>query len=115
MTKEAEINILIGKRIVLLRNQKNLTRSKLARILNITHQQLNKYEKGINRISAAKLSIICQEFELYSSFFYADLITQNNITENIKDDLNTLIAYFIQIKKNSKREAIINLIKELVL
>ena len=114
MTQEREINSSIGEKIVLLRKQKGLSRVKLARVLKITHQQLDKYERGTNRISAGKLAIICKELNINPSFFYFNLSAKNNITKSLKSDLNTLVSLFIQIDKNSKREIIINIAKELI-
>jgi len=115
MKKEIEINILIGKRILSLRDQKNMSRSKLAKVIGITHQQLDKYEKGTNRISAAKIAIICQALKIDPAFFYSNLIMEKNITKDIQKDLDKLIPHFLNINNSSKRDVLINLAKELVI
>jgi transcriptional regulator with XRE-family HTH domain len=114
MNKEIEINILLGQRLFLLRNQRNLSKTEFAKILHISHQQLDKYEKGLNRISAAKIAIICYKLQINSVFFYSDLILKQKAAKTVSADLNTLITYFRQINKISKRKIIIQLIKKLI-
>lgn len=50
----------IGERIGEVRLSKGISRQQLAAQLFITHQQLQKYEKGTNRVSATRLSQIAE-------------------------------------------------------
>ncbi|WP_421730786.1 helix-turn-helix domain-containing protein [Brevundimonas sp.] len=52
------VDIHVGKRIVEIRSGLGLTQSDIARHLGLTFQQVQKYEKGSNRISASKLFAI---------------------------------------------------------
>lgn len=45
----------IGERLRTLRTANGLTQSELGQALAVSFQQINKYEKGVNRISAGKL------------------------------------------------------------
>lgn len=45
----------VGERLRFLRKSKNFSQEKLAEKINLTFQQLQKYERGINRISAGNL------------------------------------------------------------
>lgn len=45
----------IGERLRVLRTANGLTQSELGQALDVSFQQINKYEKGVNRISAGKL------------------------------------------------------------
>ena len=67
--EEEKINKLIGMKILSFRKNNGLTRVKLAQSLNMTHQQLDKYEKGINKISAAKLAIIAEKLNININYF----------------------------------------------
>ena len=115
MNEEENINKLIGERISIFRKSRKLTRTKLANILDITQQQLDKYEKGLNRISAAKLAIISKIFKIDISYFYENLFSEYSIKidESTKQSINTLFSYFLNIKKQENKELIISLIKEL--
>lgn len=49
-----------------------LTQDKLARALGLTFQQIQKYEKGTNRIGAGRLQAISRILEAPVSYFYSD-------------------------------------------
>ncbi|MDD2839832.1 MAG: helix-turn-helix transcriptional regulator [Rickettsiales bacterium] len=114
MNEEEKINKLIGEKIVIFRKTRQLSRIKLSKILNISQQQLNKYEKGTNRISAAKLAIISEKFQCDVGYFYNGILDINIKASNkTKENLNTLISYFLNIKKNERKCLIISLTKEM--
>lgn len=48
-------DIKIGKLVKYYRIEKGISKNKLARNINITHQQLGKYEHALNRIPASRL------------------------------------------------------------
>lgn len=50
-----DIDIFIGKKLTSFRKALNLSQEALAEALGITFQQVQKYEKGKNRIAAARL------------------------------------------------------------
>lgn len=53
-----DIDRLVGENVRKLRNERNLTLAQLAAELSISHQQLQKYETGANRLSAGTLSAV---------------------------------------------------------
>ena len=55
---EEEIDALVGRRVRELRLQLGLTQTQLADAIGVTFQQVQKYERGSNRISASKLWLI---------------------------------------------------------
>lgn len=59
----------LGEKIRVLRKYKNFSQEKLARELNLTFQQIQKYESGVNRIPITKLLHICNLFETTPDFF----------------------------------------------
>ena len=52
--------MFIGKRMRELRNANNISQVELGRELGVSFQQIQKYEKGVNRVSAARLFDICK-------------------------------------------------------
>jgi transcriptional regulator with XRE-family HTH domain len=51
----------------------SMTQADLSNVLGVTFQQLQKYEKGVNRVSAARLFDICKALGLsLSSMFERD-------------------------------------------
>lgn len=66
-----KLDKFIGNKIYMLRLAKGLSRQQLADKLAVTHQQLQKYEKGTNRISAGRLLMIANALDKQVDFFYA--------------------------------------------
>lgn len=114
--EEDTINKLIGMRLLAFRKNNDFTRVKLAKILNISHQQLDKYEQGINKISAAKLAIIAKKLKLDIDYFYDNQILSvinKNKNGKEKDKAHELLKYFFEIKKSKNKELIKELAKQL--
>ncbi len=64
----------IGMRLRALRKLHDFTQDVLAKKLDITFQQIQKYEQGTNRISAGKIKQIIDIFNVPSSYFFEDNI-----------------------------------------
>ena len=60
----------IGKRVRTLRLQRGLSQSELGALISVTFQQVQKYEKGTNRISAGRLQRIAEVLSVPVSFFF---------------------------------------------
>ena len=67
------IDIHVGNRIKLRRRVLDLTQAEMAEILGITFQQIQKYEKGINRVSASRLWDFACVLGVDINFFYQDI------------------------------------------
>jgi transcriptional regulator with XRE-family HTH domain len=63
----------IAKRLRALRLQRGLSQSELGNVIGVTFQQVQKYERGANRISASRLQRIAEMFDVPVTFFYSDL------------------------------------------
>jgi transcriptional regulator with XRE-family HTH domain len=61
----------IGRRVRMLRLQRGLSQTELGTLINVTFQQVQKYEKGTNRISAGRLQRISEVLTVPVSFFFA--------------------------------------------
>src|SRR3954469_18831824 len=62
----------IGQRIRLQRNALGLSQDTLANALGLTFQQVQKYERGTNRVSASRLEDIARVLKVPVAFFYDD-------------------------------------------
>jgi transcriptional regulator with XRE-family HTH domain len=60
----------IAKRVRALRLQRGLSQSQLSGVLQVTPQQVQKYEKGTDRISAGRLQQIAEVLQAPVAFFY---------------------------------------------
>ena len=69
----SNIDIQIGARLRLLREQRGVSRGTLARTLNISQQQVQKYESGQNRISAGLLPKLANQLGVPISYLFDNL------------------------------------------
>ena len=67
------IDIHVGARVRLRRNQLGLTLMTLAKAVGVTYQQLQKYERGVNRVGASRLFNLGRALDVPISFFFEDL------------------------------------------
>lgn len=67
------IDVHVGNRIRLRRTLLGLSQEKLAALLGLTFQQVQKYEKGMNRVGASRLWDISKVLETPINFFYEDM------------------------------------------
>jgi transcriptional regulator with XRE-family HTH domain len=63
----------VGNRVRLQRTLLGYSQDRLAQALGLTFQQVQKYERGANRISASKLFEIARILGVQISFFFQDL------------------------------------------
>lgn len=64
------IDVLVGNNIRILRLEKGLSQADLANRLGITFQQVQKYEKGINRVGSSRLARLSQVLGVSVSRFF---------------------------------------------
>jgi transcriptional regulator with XRE-family HTH domain len=65
-----DIDIHVGSRIRLRRVMLGLSQEKLGDGLGITFQQVQKYEKGTNRVGASRLQHISELLDVHISYFF---------------------------------------------
>jgi transcriptional regulator with XRE-family HTH domain len=67
------IDVHVGNRIRMRRQLIGMSQEKLGELLGITFQQVQKYEKGANRISASRLYYSAKILSVPVQFFFDDL------------------------------------------
>lgn len=67
------IDVHVGRRMRLRRQLLGLSQETLAAMLGLTFQQVQKYERGMNRIGASRLWDISKVLNVPISFFYDDM------------------------------------------
>jgi transcriptional regulator with XRE-family HTH domain len=78
------IDVHVGSRIRMRRQLINMSQEKLGELLGITFQQVQKYEKGANRISASRLFFSAKTLGVPVQFFYEGLPGHNG-EEGLKE------------------------------
>jgi transcriptional regulator with XRE-family HTH domain len=70
-TDTKKITEAVGARIKEIRSLKGMSQEALGKFCGITFQQIQKYEKGTNRVSAARLVQMAQAFDVDVCVFFA--------------------------------------------
>jgi transcriptional regulator with XRE-family HTH domain len=87
----------IGQRLRMQRKLAGLSQEQLAERLGVTFQQVQKYEKGTNRISASRLFGAARLLSVPVSFFFEGLATSDTQSENVipmtRDEHDLLLAF----------------------
>lgn len=117
----------VGTRVRMRRLMLGLSQTKLADALGITFQQVQKYEKGVNRVSASKLQQISSLLQAPIPFFFEGLPSASGRPVKKDDgplpsdvfqflatsDGASLVKSFMQIKSPKLRHCIVSLAEEL--
>ena len=94
-----------------------LTQEHLAQALEISYQQVQKYETGANRVSAGRLYEIAQRLEVDVSYFFDQLepLTASSPLEHGGKNRSTieLVRNYSEIEEPAIRSAVSGLIKSL--
>ncbi|HMB76303.1 MAG TPA: helix-turn-helix transcriptional regulator, partial [Kiloniellaceae bacterium] len=64
------VDIYVGGRVRLRRTYLGYSQEKLGQALGLTFQQIQKYERGLNRISSSKLYELSKLLEVPVAFFF---------------------------------------------
>jgi transcriptional regulator with XRE-family HTH domain len=79
MRTATAVDAHVGRRVRLLRKQRGMSQQQLAEAIGVTFQQVQKYERGTNRISASTLVAIAQHLGVRP----ADLLEGFNAGEEV--------------------------------
>ena len=86
---EENFNIHLGKKLRMRRLSLGLTQTKVAQAINVTFQQIQKYEKGTNGVSSNRLMQLSQFLKVPIIYFFEDFKEFKDFvpSENTNDDL----------------------------
>jgi transcriptional regulator with XRE-family HTH domain len=71
--RPSPIDVHVGARIRLRRTLLAMSQERLGDALGMTYQQVQKYERGVNRVSASRLFDLSRVLDVPISFFFDDL------------------------------------------
>jgi transcriptional regulator with XRE-family HTH domain len=84
--KPTAVDKHVGKRLRLLRQMRELSLERLAEIVEVAPQQIQKYEIGETRISASRIFDLARVLSVPLSWFYADLKSAASTETAAHDD-----------------------------
>lgn len=119
------VDVAVGKKICERRNELGWSMEKLASALGLTFQQIQKYEKGTNRVSASRLYDISRVLGVAVDYFFADIdedvdiksprqVLSKEVLEKIDDPMTwkesiILADAYYQIKNRDLARTLLNL------
>jgi transcriptional regulator with XRE-family HTH domain len=114
MKKAGVVDIKLGQNIVKSRIAAGFSRKELADLMGITHQQLQKYEHGINRICVSRLLDVSKALKVPVTKLL-DLDSAESQIGYDKDSksLSDIMKHINKIKDEAKLDAIKNLVKSI--
>lgn len=67
------VDVHIGKQIYRRRQMLHLSQDKLAKLIGLTFQQVQKYERGMNRVNGSRMWDLCQVLQVEPNYFFMGL------------------------------------------
>jgi transcriptional regulator with XRE-family HTH domain len=102
-----EVDVEVGRRIRELRRARGLSQTELATAAGVTFQQLQKYERGANRVSASKLVKVAAHLSVPASYLLGE---QEGPAPapfgGLPPELVRLVGALDQVKSPKVREAL---------
>jgi len=121
------VDLHVGRRIRDRRKEVRVSQEKLADVLGLTFQQVQKYEKGANRVSASKLYEIATALQASIEYFFRGLmdpssphsgVAEEDDSPFVHDFITTtegreLTSEFPRIQDPAVRKRVLELVKTL--
>jgi transcriptional regulator with XRE-family HTH domain len=107
------VDIHVGQRLKQLRILRGMTQTDVADGLNISFQQVQKYELGRNRISASKLFELSHILKVAPSYFFDGLDAGNTAPQVLDEEATKIASMLTRIKDDRLRGQIRSFITEI--
>jgi len=120
------IDAQVGNRVRLRRMLVGMSQEKLGEMLGLTFQQVQKYEKGVNRIGAGRLYQVARILGVPVNYFYEDVMNVQNENPHVNEHPSPpvmeflssgeglqLALSFMRIKEPKVRRRVIDLVRTL--
>ena len=121
------IDVHVGSRVRLRRLMLGMSQDKLGEALGLTFQQVQKYEKGINRIGASRVFQLSEVLSVPIQFFYDDFerigepapgLAEADPGDGFMDLLSSpegvqLCRYFSEIKDPKVKKKVLELVRSI--
>lgn len=124
--RSTSVDAYVGCRLKQRREDLGMSQERLAELLGLSFQQVQKYERGLNRVGASRLFQLCGLLGVEPSFFFDGLSIALGPgvaeTQSETETLSTatllsapgaleLLADYARLKSSAQRKKVIELIK----
>lgn len=114
-----EIDNYVGQRMRLRRESLGISQGRLGRHLGLTFSQVQKYEKGANRIGAGRLYLIAEYLQVPVQYFFEGLRSPEvQVSNGVRagrrgEELAQLEQAFLSIDDSDTRRSVVALVRSL--
>ena len=105
------VDVHVGRKLKQVRTLRRLSQTDVARKLNLSFQQIQKYEIGSNRVAASRLFELSQILDVPPSYFFEDLHGNTN-TPPRKDPGMEIVTALASIKDEAVKSRIVTFIED---
>ena len=104
---EENFNIHLGKKLRMRRLSLGLTQTKVAQAINVTFQQIQKYEKGTNGVSSIRLLQLSNYLKVPINYFFEDfseylLNLEKSQEGHMNVNYNFLVKLYSELNNDQK-------------
>ncbi len=124
-TRPRPVDVHVGQRLRMRRNLLGVSQTRLGQGVGLTFQQIQKYERGANRIGASRLHEFSRILDVPVSYFFDDYAEDEAASAASRiggdDDVSadimtaretlTLVRSYYGIKDEGKRKSVLRLVK----
>jgi transcriptional regulator with XRE-family HTH domain len=108
----------VGQNICRLRMERGISQEKLGDALHLTFQQIQKYEKGTNRVAASRLKDIADVLKVPVSQLFSDaeklLVASSPAVDALAThEGNSLMRSFLSLRTPKLRSLVVNMVREI--
>jgi transcriptional regulator with XRE-family HTH domain len=112
----SKIDALVGARVRLLRERRKMSQTTLGQQIGVSFQQVQKYERGANRISASSLFQIARALDVLPSDLFEGIEKDHgglDWSRMANPQINDLVGAFSRIPSPKVRGRIVDLVAAL--
>ena len=115
------VDTYVGQRIRDKRNERGMSQTEVANAIGVTFQQVQKYERGTNRVGASRLFDLSRILSVPIQYFFAGLNNQSTPIEKeddndihlMKPDTVELVEAYYKVENLQVRRQILSTIRSI--
>jgi len=99
----------MGEKIKFRRQEIGMSQERLAEILDVSYQQIQRYENGRNRLNVENIQVIAHALSVPITFFFGPSSHYGETTLSHEiNEVRTLLRYFEKIPEKPQRQVVIS-------
>ena len=104
------VDVHVGRKLKQMRTMRRMSQTDVARELDLSFQQIQKYEIGSNRIAASRLYELSRILEVPTSYFFEGLDTSED--DDTRDASMEIVTALAAIRDDTVKSRIVTFIED---